>query len=118
MNFIDIVADENVDFRLIRILRENNFTVFSISESSFGINDVNVLSIAHERNAFLITEDKGFGNLAIKNRQPHNGILLIRRKNLTAIEQNQIVIEILLNRFDDLRDHFSVLKDKKLNVRS
>jgi hypothetical protein len=40
-------------------------------------------------------------------------ILLIRRKNLTAIEQNQVVLELLLNRFDDLKDHFSVLKDKK-----
>ena len=118
MNFMDIVADENVDFRLIRILRDNNFTVFSISESNFGILDTHVLSIAHEKNAFLITEDKDFGNLAIRNQQPHNGILLIRRKNLTAIEQNLIVLNLLLTRFNDLKDHFSVLKDKKLNIRS
>lgn len=118
MNLLDIVADENVDFRLIRLLRENNFTVFSISESNFGIMDTHVLSIAHEKKSFLITEDKDFGNLAIRKHQPHNGILLIRRKNLTAVEINQIVLDLLLTRFDDLKDHFSVLKDKKLNIRS
>ena len=117
MNLVDIVADENVDFRLIHILRESNFTVFSISESRFGITDSNVLSIAHERNAFLITEDKDFGNLAIRNRQPHNGILLIRRKNLTALEQTLIVLDLFLNRFDELKNHFSVLRDKRFSIR-
>ena len=49
MKKLPIVADENIDFRLIRQLRENGFEVFSINESDFGIQDTSVLSIANER---------------------------------------------------------------------
>jgi predicted nuclease of predicted toxin-antitoxin system len=112
-----IVADENIDYRLTKLLRENNFEVFTIFENERGIKDTNVLTIAHDKNAFLITEDKDFGNLAIRNRLPHNGILLIRRKRLTALETAQIVLQILSTRFDELENHFSVLRDDKLIIR-
>ncbi len=112
-----IVADENIDFRLIKRLRENDFDVFSIAESSFGIMDTNVLIIATERNSFLITEDKDFGDLAIRDSKPHNGILLIRRKRLKALEQIDIIMDIILNRSEELKQHFSVIRDNNLIIR-
>ncbi len=57
MNSFKIVADENIDFRLIKQLIENDFDVFSIAENQFGIKDINALAIANERHSFLITED-------------------------------------------------------------
>jgi predicted nuclease of predicted toxin-antitoxin system len=112
-----IVADENIDFRLIKRLRENDFDVFSIAESNFGIMDTNVLIIATERQSFLITEDKDFGDLAIRDSKPHNGILLIRRKRLNALEQIDIITDILSNRLEELDKHFSVLRDNNLIIR-
>ena len=112
-----IVADENIDFRLIRRLRENDFEVFSIAESDFGIKDINVLSIANERNAFLITEDKDFGDLAIRDHQPHQGILLIRRKRISSLEQIEIVLTLLKTHSAELINRFSVLRDKNLVIR-
>ncbi len=117
MTYQLIVADENIDFRLTKLLRENGFDVFTIFENDRGIKDSNVLSIAHDKNAFLITEDKDFGNLAIRNRLPHNGILLIRRKRMPALEIAQIVLNTLSTRFDELENHFSVLRDEKLIIR-
>jgi predicted nuclease of predicted toxin-antitoxin system len=115
-NFL-IVADENIDFRLIKRLRENDFDVFSIAESNFGIMDTNVLIIATERHSFLITEDKDFGDLAIRDSKPHNGILLIRRKRLNALEQIDIIMDIISNRSEELDKHFSVLRDNNLIIR-
>lgn len=112
MKDFPIVADENIDYRLIKLLRENDFDVFSIAESNFGIKDTNVLTIATERHSFLITEDKDFGDLAIRDNQPHNGILLIRRKRLKALEQINIIFDLLLNRSEELYNKFSVLRDK------
>ena len=117
MKDFPIVADENIDFRLIKRLRENDFEVFSIAESNFGIMDTNVLTIATERHSFLITEDKDFGDLAIRDNKPHNGILLIRRKRLKALEQIYIVMDIILNRSEELNKHFSVLRDNNLIIR-
>ena len=117
MKKFPIVADENIDFRLIRQLRENGFEVFSINESDFGIQDTSVLSIANERQSFLITEDKDFGDLAIRDHEPHQGILLIRRKRITALEQIEIILDLLLMGSAELSKHFSVLRDRNLVIR-
>ena len=118
MTNLPIVADENIDFRLIKRLRENGFDVFSIAESDFGIQDINVLTIANERNSFLITEDKDFGDLAIRDHEPHCGILLIRRKRIPALDQSYIVVNLLTTRSEELINRFSVLRDKNLVIRS
>lgn len=51
MNTIAIVADESVDFRIIQHLRLNNFTVYSILETSPSISDAEVLATAVKQNA-------------------------------------------------------------------
>ena len=63
MNF---VADESVDAAIVRILRENQFEVISISESFFGKPDDVVLEIAVQEQALLLTEDKDFGELVFR----------------------------------------------------
>jgi len=40
-----IVADENVDFGIVKLLRTENFSVLSISEKYNGITDLEVLEI-------------------------------------------------------------------------
>jgi hypothetical protein len=40
-----IIADESVDFGIIKKLRENNFEIISISESNAGISDIENLGI-------------------------------------------------------------------------
>ena len=57
------VADENFDFSIVHTLRENGFSVFAIAESFPSISDPQVLQIAVDRNAILLTEDKDFGEL-------------------------------------------------------
>jgi predicted nuclease of predicted toxin-antitoxin system len=99
------------------LLRENDFPIYSISESDFGINDTNVLAVAIEKKSFLITEDKDFGALAIHEKLPHKGILLIRRKSTSAVEQCEIVLNLLQMRSKELSNHFSVLRDRRLIIR-
>lgn len=57
------VADENFDFAVVRQLRENEFSVIAIAESFSSIPDTQVLQIAVDRKAILLTEDKDFGEL-------------------------------------------------------
>ena len=52
-----IVADESVDFRIVVQLRKVGFQVYSIAEEQSSIKDEEVLSIAVDQNALLITED-------------------------------------------------------------
>lgn len=56
-----IVADESVDYRIVKGLRVAGFSVLSIIENSVSISDEEVLRTAVSNNALLITEDKDFG---------------------------------------------------------
>ncbi|MDQ1340500.1 MAG: hypothetical protein QG567_1657 [Campylobacterota bacterium] len=56
-----IVADENINFKIIKKLRESGFDVYSIMEECGGINDEDVIDVAKEKRAILLTEDSDFG---------------------------------------------------------
>ena len=41
-----IIADENIDFRIIQELRKNGIEVFSIAEEFRGIGDFEIIELA------------------------------------------------------------------------
>lgn len=55
MNF---VADESVDAPIYKTLLNAGHTVFAIVENNPGIDDEQVLQIAYQKKAILITQDK------------------------------------------------------------
>jgi predicted nuclease of predicted toxin-antitoxin system len=113
-----IVADENIDFQVIRKLREANFEVFSICESLFSIKDKEVLKVANEQNALLLTEDKDFGELVYRFRLPNKGVLLIRLSDdLPRDFTVKIVVETVIKNYDLLTNSFSVLDDTKIRIK-
>ena len=112
---IKIVADESVDFRIIKELRKTGLDVFAIIEERPSISDQEVLAIAVNDDAVLITEDKDFGELVFRLQLSHKGILLIRIDDpMTKIHK---VVEAIKTYLNDLYGKFSVIDDKKLRIR-
>ena len=72
------VADESVDFNLIRFIRDKGLSIFSIQEEFASLKDNLVLKLAVEKKAILITEDKDFGELVFKLKLPRSSNLLLR----------------------------------------
>jgi len=109
-----IVADESVDFRIVLQLRKIGLDVFSIIESTPSVNDIEVLSIAFQNKALLVTEDKDFGELIFRLRMEHCGVLLVR------IIENDIkintVVETIKNNFEELKNNFSVIKNETIRI--
>ncbi len=112
-----IVADENIDYALIKELRQRNLQVISIQEENSGINDYNVLDYAFKKDAQLITEDKDFGELAYRLKMKHNGILLLRLSDIPKTERIELSLEIILEHHLKLLNHFSVLTKNGLRIR-
>lgn len=110
-----IVADESVDYRIIRELRSFNFEVYAICEQQPSINDKEVLDIASQKNAILITEDKDFGELVFRLNLPHRGVLLIRIEY--AEYGMATAAETISKHYDGLYNKFSVLSAKKLRIK-
>jgi predicted nuclease of predicted toxin-antitoxin system len=87
----------------------------SIAEDAASIRDEAVLSIAVQKDALLITEDKDFGDLVFRFQMKHHGILLIR------IEDPQQKVETagktIRNHYLELKGKFSVLDKNKLRIK-
>ncbi|GAB4192620.1 MAG: hypothetical protein OHK0057_21590 [Thermoflexibacter sp.] len=73
-----IVADENVNFRFIKLLRSQGFEVQSVTENNSGISDREVAQIAQEGNCILLTEDKDFGELVFAHQLKDLNIIFLR----------------------------------------
>jgi predicted nuclease of predicted toxin-antitoxin system len=112
-----LVADESVDFGIIRELRRNNVEVYSISEEIASIKDKSVLEIANEKKRLLITEDKDFGELVFRLKLPHHGVILIRVLGLDRQIKIQRVVTLLLEHFNHLYNNFTVITNEKMKIR-
>ncbi len=110
-----IIADESVDNRIIIQLRQIEFSVYSIAEESPSIKDNEVLAIAVQHNALLITEDKDFGELVFRLKLPHKGIVLLRMSKNGF--NPGLVSETIKKYYEDLFDKFSVFEDTKIRIR-
>jgi predicted nuclease of predicted toxin-antitoxin system len=113
-----IVADECVEHEIVERLRDNNISVLSIQESYHGIKDVDVLAIASNHSAFLLTEDKDFGELVFRLHRPHKGILLVRFPNHYDPDiKAAVVVKTILEKFEEMDGYFSVLDENKLRIK-
>jgi len=115
--FHKILADESVDNRIVKRLRQENFEVISVLEECRSIPDKKVLEMAKEHHAILLTEDKDFGEWVFSYQERDVGIILLRYRP-DDIERIFISLVLILNKYGDtLSNKFAVLKVKKIRIR-
>lgn len=112
-----LVADECVDFGIVRSLRENGVNVFSISEELASIKDKNVLEIANEKEWLLLTEDRDFGELVFRLNQAHHGIVYVKIKGLERRLKIEKVVSIVLEHYKHLQNAFTIITNEKMKIR-
>jgi predicted nuclease of predicted toxin-antitoxin system len=114
---LKILADENVDFRIVKQLREAGITVLTVVESSSGISDIQVMELALKNDALILTEDSDFGELVFSYQHKNTGIIFIRyvNENLQKIVKN---ISVVLAKYgSSLYQKFTVITPGKIRVR-
>lgn len=85
--------------------------MLAIAESFSSIADPQVLQLAVDRNAVLLTKDNGFGELVHRLRMPHCGVLLVRLLKLDSAEKSRRVCEIIAKQGTEFINSFSVLSN-------
>lgn len=114
MNF-QVVADESVDFRIVTALKAAEITIFSIAGEHPSITDKEVLAVAVDKGALLLTEDKDFGELVFRLQLPHRGVLLIRI--FDGERKIAITVKAILENYADMLDKFSVISKNRLRIK-
>jgi predicted nuclease of predicted toxin-antitoxin system len=115
--FPEILADESVDFGIIRSLREEGYTIVSIVECSPGIGDRQVLEVARKRNLLLVTEDSDFGGLIFSFKEKALGVIFLRyhfsERDLIARRPSNLI----KRSGPELIDTFTVVTPTKIRSR-
>jgi predicted nuclease of predicted toxin-antitoxin system len=85
-----ILADENIDRRLVLLLRDAGLDLVTVVELGLaGSSDATVLETATSAGRVVLTQDADFGALAVHRGDPYVGILYLRPGDLrpqTAVE--------------------------------
>ncbi len=90
------IRDENVSYRLVKVLRDAGNEVVSIAEFiQRGISDISNFTLSKESNAILLTCDYHFTNPIRFEPRKVGAIIYIRPGNLTSKEEIEIVMNFL-----------------------
>ena len=79
MKIFPVVGDESVDNPVFPALPELGYPVYAIVHERPGIEDEEVLEITWQKEALLITCDKDFGSLVVRERRQCLGVVLHSR---------------------------------------
>lgn len=74
---MNLVADESIDGPIVERLRASGFEVVAVADVSPGLGDDEVLSLANDRQAVLLTGDKDFGDLVFRLGRVSAGVILV-----------------------------------------
>lgn len=112
-----LLADENVSQLVIEWLRARGFDVVPISEIRPGATDKDVLETANAEGCILITEDRDFGELVIRQRLGIAGVILLELDRLSNAAEADTVVEFVSLHGDKLPGNLVVIEPGRIRVR-
>lgn len=116
---IPIVADECVDDPIIDRLRAEGYSVWSIGDHAPSTPDLDVLQEATNRQSLLLTEDKDFGDLIMRDRRPAPyGVVLYRFPDTTpSAIKARLIAQAFARDGANFPSMFSVIDESKTRIR-
>ena len=111
------LVDASSDARLAHHLRLDGHDVTRIGSDHPGdLTDRDVLAIAFREKRVLITDDRDFGELIVRLRQPHAGVIYLRLDTTKIAIRIARLNDVLTTHKDQLQQ-FLVVTDTETRVR-
>ena len=111
------LADENVSRFVVERLRAAGFDVASVRETRPGASDKDVLDEADSRDRVLITEDRDFGELVVRQRLKVRGVILLELDRLPNAAEAELVAEIVRVHAKKLTGNLLVVEPTRVRIR-
>lgn len=113
----NILADENVDFRIVTTLQETAYDVVSVLRDYQGASDEEVVGLAKRFNAIVLTEDSDFGHWVFARKEKEISVIFLRYKNKELDSITNSLLKVLNNLGSSLYGKFVVITAKKIRIR-
>jgi len=111
------LADENISRLVIERLRVDGFDVVSIGETQAGAPDRVVLELADAEGWILITEDRDFGELIIRQLEDVRGLILLELDRVSNAAEAEAVAEVIRSHADKLPGNLVVIEPGRIRLR-
>ncbi len=112
-----LLADECCKSSLVARLRAAGHDVLWVAEGDAGISDEEVLDAAFRAGRAIITDDKDFGELVIRQQRPVVGVVLLRFPDTSANAAAERLVRLLALSEKEIAGQFVVLSGQKARFR-
>jgi predicted nuclease of predicted toxin-antitoxin system len=113
---VRFLADENLDFALVRSLRSAGHDVRALAEETTRTVDAEVIAMAAREGRILLTEDKDFGWLAFVAGASSEGVILVRFPGNARQTLGPSVLDLVAKHGEALRASFTVLQPGQARI--
>jgi len=112
------LTDENISKSLVAALREKMHNVKDIKEEKlFGTPDKEIIDMAKREDRIVLTHDKDFSNISVFPLQSHNGIILIKYKDLSPDNVIAKFVPLLDTELKNkLKQHLVIITDSLIKT--
>jgi predicted nuclease of predicted toxin-antitoxin system len=112
------LVDASSDARLVPHLQALGHDVTRVGTDYPGnLKDIQILAVALREGRVLITDDRDFGELVFRFRQPHAGVIYLRL-DTTKLAVRLERIDVVLTDYADQLDQFLVVTRDTIRVRA
>jgi predicted nuclease of predicted toxin-antitoxin system len=115
--FPDILADENISLSIIIALKTKGFKVLSVAENYKGYEDSEIIKLADDKNAIILTEDRDFGEWIFSHRIKCSGVIYLRYEYKDRNKIIKMLIAVLEKYCFELYEKFTVITPEKIRIR-
>lgn len=112
------LANENFPLQSLRILRQADQKVASVTEDSPGIEDAEVLARAADEQRVILTFDRDYGELIYRLRlRSPRGVIYLRFRPHTPEEPASILLNLLQTEELQFEERFTVVERDQIRQR-
>lgn len=112
-----LLVDECCRRSLVEALRKLGCDVAAVAELLPSVSDEDVLALAQRLDRVLITDDKDFGALVLRQRLPAPGVILLRTSSDDGEFQARRLAELLADSQRKIHGHMTVVEDARFRTR-
>src|SRR6478672_6369035 len=91
-----LFIDENVSRLVVDRLRQDGHDLTLAQDVAFGRPDRELLALALQLGAIILTEDTDFGELVMRERLPSTGVILMRLSGMARSLQPDYIAQTLV----------------------
>jgi predicted nuclease of predicted toxin-antitoxin system len=110
-------ADECVAALIVGGLRSLGFDVVDAKEICQGDSDDRALAFAAAASRVLITDDRGFGELAVRHRQPAAGVIILMLYALSSGTRENYAVERIASVANECEGKLVIIEPGRVRTR-